>query len=212
MGVSATHHDTPPRSTRQGAVRAGPAGAPSPQEAGCPGATPSRRGGAPSWLRPVQPACPTPPARPRGTMCPTHGSPADGKERTGEKPRRAHLSSRKGREGSPGRKAKGAREGHEWQSALPRLPAYLLAHKAHTRLRPDTPGGPSPGDSRCRALSQPRTPAPCINFVPLGGTKQDSEAVGPCPRPHDDHRRLLSHSDPVQPGCVQSWNWCDQQA
>lgn len=150
-----------------------------------------------SLLAQTRPASlPTPPARPRGTTCPTHGSPADGKERTGEKPRRAHLSSRKGREGSPGRKAKGAREGHEWQSALPRLPAYLLVHKAHTRLRPDTPGGPSPGDSRSRALSQPRTPAPCINFVPLGSTKQDSEAVGPCPRPHDDHRRLLSHSDP----------------
>lgn len=26
--------------------------------------------------------------------------------------------------------------------------------------------------------------------------------MGPCPGPHDDHRRLLSHSDPIQPGCI----------
>lgn len=33
--------------------------------------------------------------------------------------------------------------------------AALQVHKACTRLRPDTPGGPSPGDFRSRALSQP---------------------------------------------------------
>ena len=84
VGGSAIHHDTPRRAPGEEQQGLGLLGClPSPQEPGRPGATPSTRGGGPSWLRPVQPACPTPPAGPQGTTCPTHGRPADGKGRTG---------------------------------------------------------------------------------------------------------------------------------
>lgn len=84
-------------------------------------------GWAPSLLRPRPAGLPHPllqschpqPAQPHGTTCPTRGRPADGKERTDEEePHRTHLSSRKDRQGSPERGAKGAGKGPEWQSDL----------------------------------------------------------------------------------------------
>ena len=154
------------------------------------------------WLRPVQPACPTPPDGPQGTMYPTHRRLADGKERTGETPHRAHLGSRKGRGGSLGRRAKRAGEGREWQSALPHLPAYLLVHGPagiqglHQAQARHTPGallqetsGPERSVSP-EPLLLPATPPPT-----LGCIKQDWSG-GSLPRAA---RRPLPSTQPLRP-------------
>lgn len=194
---------TPPTGTRQGAAGAGPAGAPSPQGQAVLGC---QHAGLGSLLAQTIPASlPTPPARPRGTTLLTHGSPADGKERTGEKkPRRAHLSSRKGREGSPGRRQRG--QGRAMNGSQPsRACQPTCWYTRHTPGSGQTRPGALP--RRLQVPSAQPAPHPCsLHQLCTPGGVQSKTLSGWVPAPgHTTTTAVCSATQtPVQPGCVSS--------
>lgn len=202
----------PPRSTRQGAARAGPAGAPSPQEAGRPGATPSTRGWAPSWLRPVQPAFPP--------HLPGHGAPRA--PRMG-----ARLMARK----EQGRSLAGHTSAAEKAERAPQGERQRGQGRAMNGSQPSracqptcwyTRHTPGSGQTRPGALLQETpgpersaSPAPLLlasTLYPWGVQSKTLKRWVPAPGHTTTTAVCSATQTPVQPGCVQFCNWCDQQA